>query len=139
MKLATLKDGTRDGTLLVVSRDLAHALKADPIAPTLQAALDAPERVAGVVLIDGSRIGMGDPETAGRVMREQIRATGYGAFARRLFEEMFLPSSGVMLKTAIVERAPYVDVVFGPQTLHRLPELLARRRSSGAPTACSGS
>jgi tRNA-2-methylthio-N6-dimethylallyladenosine synthase len=34
---------------------------------------------------------------------------------------------------AIVARAPYVDVVFGPQTLHRLPELLARRRSSGAP------
>jgi len=34
---------------------------------------------------------------------------------------------------AIVERAPYVDVVFGPQTLHRLPELLALRRSSGRP------
>jgi len=34
---------------------------------------------------------------------------------------------------AIVERAPYVDVVFGPQTLHRLPELLARRRTSGRP------
>src|SRR5436190_6158389 len=33
--------------------------------------------------------------------------------------------------SAIVQRAPYVDVVFGPQTLHRLPELLARRRSSG--------
>mgnify|MGYP001211973593 CR=1 FL=1 len=32
---------------------------------------------------------------------------------------------------AIVERAPFVDVVFGPQTLHRLPELLARRRASG--------
>jgi tRNA-2-methylthio-N6-dimethylallyladenosine synthase len=32
---------------------------------------------------------------------------------------------------AIVARAPYVDVVFGPQTLHRLPELLARRRASG--------
>ena len=32
---------------------------------------------------------------------------------------------------AIVERAPYVDVVFGPQTLHRLPQLLARRRASG--------
>ena len=29
---------------------------------------------------------------------------------------------------SIIERAPYVDVVFGPQTLHRLPELLARRR-----------
>ncbi len=33
--------------------------------------------------------------------------------------------------SAIIERAPYVDVVFGPQTLHRLPELLARRRASG--------
>jgi tRNA-2-methylthio-N6-dimethylallyladenosine synthase len=33
----------------------------------------------------------------------------------------------------IVARAPYVDVVFGPQTLHRLPELLARRRESGRP------
>jgi tRNA-2-methylthio-N6-dimethylallyladenosine synthase len=31
----------------------------------------------------------------------------------------------------IVGRAPYVDVVFGPQTLHRLPELLARRRATG--------
>jgi len=34
---------------------------------------------------------------------------------------------------AIVERAPYVDVVFGPQTLHRLPELIRRRRSTGRP------
>jgi tRNA-2-methylthio-N6-dimethylallyladenosine synthase len=34
---------------------------------------------------------------------------------------------------AIVSRAPYVDVVFGPQTLHRLPELMARRRATGEP------
>ena len=32
---------------------------------------------------------------------------------------------------AIVARAPYVDVVFGPQTLHRLPQLIEARRSSG--------
>jgi tRNA-2-methylthio-N6-dimethylallyladenosine synthase len=32
---------------------------------------------------------------------------------------------------AIVKRAPYVDVVFGPQTLHRLPELIRERRSTG--------
>jgi len=31
----------------------------------------------------------------------------------------------------IVTRAPYVDVVFGPQTLHRLPQLIEARRSSG--------
>ena len=34
---------------------------------------------------------------------------------------------------AIVRRAPYVDVVFGPQTLHRLPALIAARRASGQP------
>jgi fumarylacetoacetate (FAA) hydrolase len=40
MKLATLKDGTRDGALMVVSRDLKTAVMADAIAPTLQRALD---------------------------------------------------------------------------------------------------
>ncbi|MDX1549000.1 MAG: tRNA (N6-isopentenyl adenosine(37)-C2)-methylthiotransferase MiaB [Lysobacter spongiicola] len=34
---------------------------------------------------------------------------------------------------AIVKRAPYVDLVFGPQTLHRLPELIRERRESGQP------
>jgi tRNA-2-methylthio-N6-dimethylallyladenosine synthase len=33
----------------------------------------------------------------------------------------------------IVSRAPFVDVVFGPQTLHRLPELIAARRRTGRP------
>lgn len=32
---------------------------------------------------------------------------------------------------AIVKRAPYVDVVFGPQTLHRLPKLIAARKQTG--------
>ena len=32
---------------------------------------------------------------------------------------------------AIVQRAPYVDLVFGPQTLHRLPQLIAQRKRSG--------
>lgn len=40
MKLATLKDGTRDGQLMVVSRDLKRAQLADGIARTLQRALD---------------------------------------------------------------------------------------------------
>ena len=34
---------------------------------------------------------------------------------------------------AIVRRAPYVDLVFGPQTLHRLPQLIRERRISGRP------
>jgi fumarylacetoacetate (FAA) hydrolase len=40
MKLATLKTGGRDGTLVVVSRDLARAVACPQIAPTLQMALD---------------------------------------------------------------------------------------------------
>ncbi len=31
----------------------------------------------------------------------------------------------------IINRAPYVDIVFGPQTLHRLPEMIKNNRSSG--------
>jgi len=34
---------------------------------------------------------------------------------------------------AIVARAPYVDLVFGPQTLHRLPQMIRARRASGKP------
>ncbi len=34
---------------------------------------------------------------------------------------------------AIVDRAPYVDIVFGPQTLHRLPQMLAERERSLQP------
>jgi tRNA-2-methylthio-N6-dimethylallyladenosine synthase len=34
---------------------------------------------------------------------------------------------------AIIERAPYVDVVFGPQTLHRLPQMLAQRKRERRP------
>jgi tRNA-2-methylthio-N6-dimethylallyladenosine synthase len=34
---------------------------------------------------------------------------------------------------AIVKRAPFVDLVFGPQTLHRLPEMIAAQRATGRP------
>ena len=46
MKLATLKNGTRDGKLVVVSRDLTQCTDASFLAPTLQAALDDWRRIA---------------------------------------------------------------------------------------------
>ncbi|MDN2566231.1 fumarylacetoacetate hydrolase family protein [Aquibium sp. A9E412] len=46
MKLATLKNGTRDGRLVVVSRDLTRCTDAAFLAPTLQAALDDWRRIA---------------------------------------------------------------------------------------------
>lgn len=49
MKLATLKDGSRDGSLAVVSRDLRKAVSATEIVPTLQRALDDWQEVAPVL------------------------------------------------------------------------------------------
>lgn len=46
MKLATLDNGTRDGRLVVVSKDLTRCCAAGYIAPTMQAALDDWERIA---------------------------------------------------------------------------------------------
>jgi len=46
MKLATLKNGTRDGKLVLVSRDLTRFTDASFLAPTLQAALDDWRRIA---------------------------------------------------------------------------------------------
>ena len=43
MKLATFRDGTRDGSLLVVSRDLSHAVRAESVVAglrTMQQLLD---------------------------------------------------------------------------------------------------
>lgn len=46
MKLGSLKEGGRDGTLIVVSRDLGKAVRATAIAPTLQRALEDWSNVA---------------------------------------------------------------------------------------------
>lgn len=71
----------------------------------LQAYMEAPELVGALVLIDGSRIGIGDPDTAERVVREQLDATGYGVFARKLFADMFLPTTDAALRELAMERA----------------------------------
>jgi fumarylacetoacetate (FAA) hydrolase len=63
MKLATLRNGTRDGQLVVVSRDLAIAMPVPSIALTLQAAIDDWSRTAPLLqevsdhLADGDAVG----------------------------------------------------------------------------------
>jgi fumarylacetoacetate (FAA) hydrolase len=49
MKLASLKEGGRDGTLIVANRDLTRAVRAEGVAATLQQALDRWEDVAGAL------------------------------------------------------------------------------------------
>ena len=93
----------------------------------LQAYLYAPERVAAIVLVDGSRLGFGDPVVAERVMNEQLRATGYGVFARRLFDEMFIVSSDPKLKATILERALQLRSEIGGTLFPRMVGWDARR------------
>jgi len=64
MKLGTLKEGGRDGTLVVVRRDLARAVRADDIAPTLQAALDDWQRAAPRLNSLAGQLAAGDCDRA---------------------------------------------------------------------------
>ncbi len=78
MKLATLRDGTRDGALIVVRRDGAVAVSAREIAPTLQAALDDWERAAPALeqlaaLLEAGQVA-GEPVEPRRLMAPLPRA-----------------------------------------------------------------
>jgi pimeloyl-ACP methyl ester carboxylesterase len=79
----------------------------------LQAALDAPERVAGLVLIDGSRIGTGDPAAAEAAATQAVADAGYARFAQGLFDGMFLPTSDPALRHRIIARARAVPEAVG--------------------------
>jgi len=68
----------------------------------LEAARLAPERVAGIVLVDGSRFATGDPEAAERAARAAIEKDGYAAFSAALFGEMFV--AGSVRAAEILER-----------------------------------
>jgi pimeloyl-ACP methyl ester carboxylesterase len=69
----------------------------------LEAARLVPERIAGLVLVDGSRQGMGDAAEAERSARAALEARGYAAFMRPFFEAMFLQRTPQ--SEAVVERA----------------------------------
>ena len=78
----------------------------------LEAARLAPERVAGVVLVDGSRNATSDPEGAEAAARAAIEKNGYAAFAESLFRQMFFTPSAQA--DAIVQRAVKSSAQFGP-------------------------
>jgi len=78
----------------------------------LEAARLDPERVAGLVLIDGSRTGSGDPDMAEAAARAAVEKAGYAAFAEDLFRQMFFTPSA--LAEAVVVRALRQSAQFGP-------------------------
>ena len=72
-----------------------------------------PDAVAGLVLVDGSRIGAGDPLAAERAMAEELVGDGYPRFMRQFFESMFFPSSDPALARAVVDRALRLPAAVG--------------------------
>jgi pimeloyl-ACP methyl ester carboxylesterase len=72
----------------------------------------AHERVAGLVLIDGSRVGSGDPDAAEAAAQALVGSAGYAAFAEDLFRGMFFSPSKEA--DAIVARALRQSAGFGP-------------------------
>lgn len=71
----------------------------------LECARGSPQSVAGLVLIDGSRLASRDADTAYRATREAIEEVGYEAFFERLFTQMFVDSSDAVVRREIVARA----------------------------------
>jgi len=79
-----------------------------------------PEAVAGLVLVDGSRIGAGDPEAAGQAMADEVVGDGYLRFMRQFFESMFVPSSDPAIARAIIDRALRFPADLGRPLLRNL-------------------
>jgi pimeloyl-ACP methyl ester carboxylesterase len=86
----------------------------------LQAYLDAPQRVAGLVLVDGSRVGTGDPQSAEEAMRQHIQTVGYATMMRAFFADMFLQGSDSSVKEHIVSRALALPEGIGAALFSRL-------------------
>jgi pimeloyl-ACP methyl ester carboxylesterase len=104
----TIENYGGDVAALVANLELAGAILVGHsmgCRVVLEASRIAPERVAGLVLVDGSCIGAGDPGAAERNTAQAIRVAGYRNFARKLFEDMFVASSDPMLNKATVEQA----------------------------------
>ncbi len=97
MKLATLRDGSRDGRLLVVSRDGTRAAAATGIAPTMQAALDDWDRVAPALRDLSARL------LGGGVRGELVDATKLAAPLPRAYE--WIDGSAFLNHVRLVRKA----------------------------------
>jgi pimeloyl-ACP methyl ester carboxylesterase len=84
----------------------------------LEAARLIPDKVAGIVLVDGSRNATSDPEAAQALARATIEKLGYANFAEALFRQMFFKRS--LQADAIVERAVHSSAEFGPRLWPRI-------------------
>ncbi|SDH32944.1 fumarylacetoacetate hydrolase family protein [Pseudomonas panipatensis] len=110
MKLATLNDGSRDGRLLLVSRDLSQALDASAIAPTLQAALDDWTRLEAALQPLYRRLNAGDAAGAFPLCAEDLLAPLPRAW-------QWLDGSCFLSHGALMQKAFNLDPIDGAERI----------------------
>ena len=87
----------------------------------LQAYLEAPNLVAGLVLVDGSWTPPGELARATQAVQDRMNSQGYAAFVRHIFEHMFLDNCDVALRQRIVDEALALPAFVGkPLFLHTM-------------------
>lgn len=86
----------------------------------LQAYLDAPQQVAALILVEGSRVSTGERQVVEHTVRQMLESVGYPTFLRRLFNDMFLEGSNPALKERILNRALAVPEAIGANLFAQL-------------------
>ncbi|HEY9400593.1 MAG TPA: fumarylacetoacetate hydrolase family protein [Luteimonas sp.] len=120
MKLGSLKEGGRDGTLVVISRDLARGVRATGIAPTLQRALEDWSNVAPRLNALSDALNEGSADGAFDVEMAQLAAP-----LPRAYE--FVDGSAYLPHVARVRRARGAEV---PESFYIAP-LMYQATSAG--------
>jgi pimeloyl-ACP methyl ester carboxylesterase len=104
-------------TIETLSDDLGHLLGSLHMPPAvlvghsmgcrvvMQTYINLPESVAGLILVDGSRLATGSRREAEQKARQMMLSTGYANWMRRAFASMFIPGSDAPFKTGILKRA----------------------------------
>ncbi len=82
----------------------------------------APDSVAGLVLIDGSRLAATNAESARREMRRAMEESGYENFFERIFHQMFTAASDAQTRDPIIARARRLPRAVG---LELMPQMVA--------------
>jgi len=120
----TIPNFGSDVAELLVEEDLSGAILVGHsmgCRVVLKAAHDQPARVAGVVLVDGSKLALADGAGVEKKLRERIAAAGYANFVGGMFAQMFVPGTPSSVIDPIVKRAMDMDPAIGGSVFPRTP------------------